>query len=136
MRTWLRYNSGQRVKTVFSARLPIDVLNSFPRGRLQIQQGEMTYGLRVMRYISPHGDLLLVTHDLLEGEFYGGVMAVVDMGNVGKRYLKGDGPSRDTHRRENIQENDRDGRKDELLTESGFEIKQDKTHGFAYGITG
>jgi hypothetical protein len=118
-------------KVGFAAPLPVDVLNGFPRSKLQTEQGEKTFGLRVMNYISPHGDLLLMTHKAFEGSKYGGVIAIVDPDHVSKRYMKG----RDTHVNENIQENDRDGRKDELLTESGFELHLDKRHGYFYGIT-
>ncbi len=133
LRPAFRY--GKKTKTGFAAQLPVDVLNAFPRGKLQIQQGENTYGLNVMRYVSPHGTLNLVTHYLFEGAKYGGVIAIVDLDNVAKRYLANSKASRDTHVRENIQENDRDGRKDELLTECGAEFKQERTHAELYGIS-
>jgi hypothetical protein len=47
----------------------------------------------------------------------------------------GPGGDRDTHKNENIQENDRDGRKDEFLTECGFKLGQEKKHGKLIGVT-
>lgn len=130
-----RFCSGPREKWGFGARIPVDVLNSFPRGKLQIQQGEKTYGLRVMRYISPHGDLNLVTHWLFEGTKFSKYISVVDMGNVAKRYLANENGSRDTHTvKDQIKTADRT--KETLLTECGFEFKLDKTHGYFSNITG
>jgi hypothetical protein len=128
-----RYCSGERVKWGFGARIPVDILNSFPRGKLQIQQGEKTYGLRVMRYISPHGDLNLVTHWLFgDTSKFNKYIAILDMGNVAKRYLANDNGSRDTHTEDTPNTGDRT--KKVLLTECGFEFKLDKTHGYFNNI--
>ena len=129
------FRFGRKTKWGFGARIPVDVLNSFPRGHLQVQQGETTFGLRVMRYISPHGDLNLVTQWLFgDGSFYNKYIAVVDMENCGKRYLSANGESRDTKTvTDIIKTGDRD--KETLITECGYEFKLDKTHGFFSNIT-
>lgn len=132
LRPAFRY--GKKTKLALGAQLPIDVLNAYARGRLQIQQGEDTYGLAVMRYVSPHGVINLVTHYLLEGAYDGDIL-ILDLDQIKKRYLANEKGSRDTHNRPNIQENDRDGRKDELLTESGLQFGQERTHARIYGIT-
>lgn len=129
------FRYGTKTKWGFGARIPVDVLNSFPRGKLQIQQGETTFGLRVMRYISPHGDLNLITQWLFgDGTFYNKYIAVVDMENTAKRYLAANNQSRDTHTVTDIVKTG-DRTKETLLTECGFEFKLDKTHGFFSNIT-
>lgn len=129
------FRFGTKTKWGFGARIPVDVLNSYPRGKLQIQQGETTYGLRVMRYISPHGDLNLVTQWLFgDGTFYNKYIAIVDMENVAKRYLAANGESRDTHTVTDIVKTG-DRKKETILTECGFEYKLDKTHGYFSNIT-
>jgi hypothetical protein len=47
----------------------------------------------------------------------------------------GPGGDRDTHVRENIQENDRDGKKNELLTECGVVLGPGDKHGLLIGVT-
>ena len=50
------------------------------------------------------------------------------MGNVAYRPLVGNGISRDTFIETNIQDNDADGRKDQIITEAGLEISLPETH--------
>lgn len=128
------FRYGSKTKWGFGARIPVDVLNSFPRGKLQVQQGATTFGLRVMRYVSPHGDLNLVTQWLFgDGVTYNKYIAVVDMDNVAKRYLAANGISRDTHTVNDIHKTG-DKSKETILTECGFEVKLDKTHGYFNNI--
>jgi hypothetical protein len=133
LRDVFRY--GSKVKLGIASRLAVDVLNSFPRGKLETVQSEKTYGVRVMRYISPHGDLNIVTHNLLEGDEFGGHIAIVDLDNVAYRYLAGENGSRDTRLLTNRQAPDADTRKDEYLSEVGLQLAVPKTHGSITGIT-
>lgn len=134
MRPLFRY--GAKEKWAFCSALAVDVLNSFPRGKLEVRQSEKTFGVRVMQYISPHGTLNLVTHWLLEGATLGGQIWVIDSDVVKYVSLKTKKGSRDTHINKEIQNNDVDGRKDEYLTEAGFQYGLEKRHGYIYGITG
>ena len=52
----------------------------------------------------------------------------MDLKNVALRPLKGNGISRDTFVETNIQENDIDGRKDQIITEAGLEVLLPETH--------
>jgi hypothetical protein len=126
-------------KVLFASRLVTEVLNTYPRGKLEVVQadGDTTYGVSVNTFRSPFGDLKVVTHNLLEGSTFGGYFAIVDLSKVRKRPLvDSEYGSADTHVRENIQENDRDGRKDEILTEAGFQVSNNLAHAYATGITG
>jgi hypothetical protein len=133
LRPCFRY--GAKEKWGFASQLSVDVLNTFPRGKLEVQQGEKTFGLRVFQYISPHGTLNLVTHYLLEGTTLGGQIWVMDSDVVKYRYLANKRGPRDTTLRKEIQAEDVDGRKDEYLTECGLEFGLEKRHGYIYGIT-
>lgn len=129
-----RYSTGD--KTGFASRRVVGVLNAFPRGRIHFNQEASKYGVRVLTYTSPFGNLNLVVHNLLEGA-YAGDMFALDMSCVAYRYLAGGvGGSADTHVNTNIQENDRDGRKDEFLAEVGLEFGEEKKHGLLTGVTG
>jgi len=73
------------------------------------------------------GDYVFVQHPLLreQWEDYG---IVIDPKNVAYRPLQGNGISRDTFVETNVQNNDTDGRKDQILTESGLQILLPETH--------
>lgn len=133
MRPNFRY--GAKEKWGLASALAVDVLNSFPRGKLEVQQSERTFGVRVMQYVSPHGAINLVTHWLLEGETLGGQIWILDTDVTKYRFLKNKRGSRDSHIRKEIQNNDVDGRKDEWLTEGGLEFGLEKRHGKIIGIT-
>lgn len=139
VRKLCRYGSNR--KTVLASPLLLSVVNNFAVGRLQTIQADKdtTYGITVREYICAHGTIALVKHNLLEGE-YSGYGIAIDMGQAapGYRYLGGQGApggSRDTHLKANIQANDADTQKDEILTECGFEFKQVKTGGVLTGVT-
>lgn len=134
LRPCFRY--GAKEKWALAAQLPVDVINTFPRGKLEVRQGESTFGLRVMQYISPHGTINVVTHYLLEGATFGGQIWIMDTDVVKYRFLQNKRGGRDTNLRENIQNNDVDGRKDEWLTEAGLQFGLEKRHGKIVNITG
>ena len=90
---------------------------------LQTVSKDDAFGLNVKRLVTPHGDLLIKKHNKMEGNENGRMFFIVDPNNVGFRYL------RDTKLKTNIQANDADSRKDEYITEAGFEIRQERTHG-------
>lgn len=129
-------------KTVFASPLALEVVNNYAVGKLSVIQADAdkTYGLTITRYVGAGGSVInFVQHPLLEGAVWGGYMIAVDYkrGAPAVRPLGG-GPfgSRDTKVLTNRQENDRDGQKDEILTELGFQFPLVKTGGIATGITG
>lgn len=130
-------------KTAFVSALVLSVINNFAVGRLQTIQADndRTYGLSIMEYVCAHGTIKLIKHNLLEGATWGGYAVVCDMQKAapGYRYLGGkDAPKggRDTKLFANRQENDRDGQKDEIISECGFQFQQVKTGGVLTGVTG
>jgi len=136
-----RYTNSQKLKFAFGARTPVDVLNSYARGKLEVVQADQdtTYGLSIMKFRHPHGTLNVMTHNLLgdSTSTYSKYIVVLDMignGNtlVRKRYLQ----NRDTHINEHVEETDRDGRKDQILGECGLELGLEKHHWLVKGITG
>lgn len=134
LRTLFRY--GSRRKVVFTASKVTQALNQFATGKLQIRQGEDTYGLAVLQYISPFGTIKVINHWLLEGTTAGGQALALDLDQIAYRYLANSKGSRDTHIRENIQAPDSDTQKDEFLSEIGLEFGLEKEHGLLTGVTG
>ena len=139
LRSLLRYGSNRR--TIFVSPLVASVLNAFATDKLQTIQADndKTYGLAIKEWQSIHGTLSIVKHNLLSVGVYTGYAVGIDFqANVAYRYLNGDGPggARDTQLLINRQENDRDGRKDEYLSECGLQFPEPKRHGVLTGVTG
>ena len=137
-RNGFRY--GGKTKTFFVSPLVLDVINNYSISKLQTTVGQTQYGVKVTQIVSAQGNVTLVKHNLLEGATYGGYGILVDFSDesVAYRFLNGDGPgaSRDTSLLQNRQENDRDGRKDEYLSEVGLQFGLPDRHAVATGITG
>ena len=86
-----------------------------------------TFGHKVMKIETVHGDLTLVREPLfrrMSGEF----MCLVDLDHVSYRPLVGNGVNRDTSITTNVQQADEDLRKDLILTEAGLEVSLPETH--------
>jgi hypothetical protein len=135
------FNAGFRygnktAKLALVSRLVASVLQGYPMGKLHTTQNDNEYGLNITKFVSPHGTLNIVVHDMLEGAVYGGYALVLDLSQLRKRPMKAKGGgTRDTHMVENIQTPGQDGRKDEILTEAGLEFGLEKTHFLMTGIT-
>ena len=125
-----RYGSSK--KTLFASSRVISVINSWGREKIQTVTGEETYGLKIYRYISAHGELNIVKHQLFEGAVYGKMAVALDLdaGEVAWRPLSG----RDTKLRTGIEPNDADYYLDEYITEGGFQIKLPKVHGIIENV--
>jgi hypothetical protein len=128
------FDFGSTEKWAFASPLAIDVLNGFPRGKLEVRQSEKTFGIRVMQYVSPHGTINIVKHPLLKGSTLGGQIWIIDGDVLRWRYLQNKRGSRDTHINKEIQNNDVDGRKDEYFTDGGLQFGSPARHGSIYGI--
>lgn len=114
------------------------IINKFPASKSFITNPDpsKTYGINMVQLITPIGKRLnLVVHWLLEGKELSKQMWIVDLANVGYRYLVGEDENRDTHVKHNIQAPGQDGRKDEYLTECGFVYGEALTHGKVVNIT-
>ena len=94
---------------------------------------EDAYGLQIKEVHTVHGDFLFKTHPLFkEDPALQDSMMILDFGDLGYHCLEG----RDTELLTNRQPQDADYRKDEWLTECGFEVRMPKRHMFITGLTG
>lgn len=88
-----------------------------------------SYGVKVLRWVTPFGEINLKTHPLLTYEATTrNSMLIVDPPFLSERIID------DTKYKANIQENDLDGEKSEYLTESGLELHFEQAHGHFDGI--
>lgn len=128
-----RYSNPNKSKIAISGRTPAAVIGGFPRGKLELVQGDndATYGLKVLKYRHVFGDLNFVIHNLFsDSTLYANEVLILDMEGAGgetlvrERYLANSEMIMD----DNIQENGRDGQMGHFLCESGIELGLEKNH--------
>lgn len=137
LRPGLRYGNRQS-KVWFVSRLMASILNNLSQGKLQTSVGDKVYGVSIQRWISAHGEVKIAPHDLFDENGYSDRSFLLDFekGKLAYRYLHGAHEARDTQMNEHVEENDRDGRKDEILTECGLQFGLPKAHAASTGATG
>jgi len=89
--------------------------------------GKGSFGHKVMKIETVHGDMSLVKEPLFRG-LSSTFLALVDLDHVSYRPLVGNGVNRDTAITTNVQQADEDLRKDLILTEAGLEVSLPETH--------
>lgn len=108
-------NQLYKSKTVLSADLPM----------------KDTYGMNVVRHLTPFGTVYYKTHPLFtQNPTLRNNALILDVGNLVYRYLAG----RDTELLKNRQANDADHRKDEWLTEAGLELRFPESHMYIQNV--
>ncbi len=125
------FQYGSDVKFLFCSPTVLSAINSLAQDKLRLVPRDQTFGLNITRYVSPHGELNLIKHRLLE-KAYDGYAIGLDLRNLWYRPLRG----RDTTLKTNIQDNDEDQEKDEYITEAGLQVSLELTHAIMYGVTG
>lgn len=137
MRTLFRY--GPARKMLFASRQFMSFLSLIASvgDRIKTVPTDDSFPLALVRWVSPHGEIYLATHNLLEGDGgtthnYQGWALGLDMDSIFYRPLRG----RDTKIKTNIQANDQDGRIDGYLTEAGCHLVQEQNHAIFKGVTG
>ena len=107
------FNYGSSQKKLFCGPAVLAAIESFAQDKLQLKQGDNTFGVAVRQYISAFGILDIVLHPDFKGE-YAGMGVVVDMKTLKHKVL------RDTRLNSNIQTNGDDKVIHEYLTECGL----------------
>jgi len=95
--------------------------------RYNFERSQGSFGHKVMKIDTIHGDLTLVKEPLFRG-FSAGFCMMVDLDHCSYRPLVGNGVNRDTSITTNVQQADEDLRKDMILTEAGLEVTLPETH--------
>ena len=97
------------------------------QNRYNFDASQGSFGHKVMKIDTVHGDLSLVKEPLFRG-MSGEFMLLADLDHVSYRPLVGNGVNRDTSITTNVQQADEDLRKDMILTEAGLEVTLPETH--------
>ena len=96
-------------------------------GRYNFERSQGSFGHRIMKIETVHGDCSIVKEPLFRNNA-SGHMCFVDLDNVSYRPLVGNGVNRDTSIQTNVQGADEDLRKDMILTEAGLEVSIPESH--------
>lgn len=121
------FKYGSSTKLLLASDRLISVINGWGREKLQLVPRDEAYGLRLARYISAHGELLIAKHKLLTN-YYSGWGIVVDIDKVEYK------PLRDTVLKRNIQPDDEDAVRDEYFTEATIKVENEKCHGIIKNV--
>lgn len=126
-----RYGSTEKI--AFAGSTAMNVLTRIAKAGTTAfadQGTEVDYGLRVRRFTTASGDLLLRQHPLfnLYGDWQD-VILIVDLGNIRYRYID------DLQFLRNRQSPGADRRTDEFLAECGLEVHHADTHGIIRNVT-
>ena len=120
---------GSRNKLFLTSRMVAQRLDEHAASRIETTSGEEMYGLNLQTYLTTHGQVAIATTELFENA-YGSIGLLLDIGNLEFRPFAGEESSLKT----NIEENDRDGWKDEYMTKAGLKLELPKTHAILEGV--
>jgi hypothetical protein len=125
-----RYGSNQKLFLMGSVAL--NTLNKLTKNKaeIQVEPGANTYGMTLMKYITPFGIAYLRQHPLFNlSPTFRSMLVVVDVDKVIYRYMD------DTDYITNRQTPGADASLDEFLTECGLELEFELAHGKATNLT-
>jgi hypothetical protein len=127
-----RYNTtGEAL--LLCGRTVMTQIDNIAEARIETVAAQDTYGVKMRRYVTGHGDFMIKIHDLLIND-YAGVGICVDMSNIQKRFTVNHEGKRDALLRMNIQSPDADSQKAEYLSEVGLHVHREKAHGLLTGV--
>lgn len=118
------FEYGSQSKLCLSSPSFLGLFTNWAKEKLYVTSNETKFGMNVMSYVTPFGELKLTKHPLLV-DGYDGYGIVLDMEEVSYRPLTG----RDTQLVTNIQAADEDGERDMYITEAGVQVKLPRKHG-------
>lgn len=121
------FRNGNVEKYALCGAAFITQVNQWAKNKLMILPKDKTYGLVIVQYVSAHGTLNLIKHELLTGTKYGNYCVVLDMEALSYRYLS----TRDTRLLTNRQAPGDDEVIEEYLSEVGLQFEQESRHAIA-----
>jgi len=125
------FEYGSDRKLAIGSPLFNSIISEYSKAKLETRIGESTYGIKITDYISPHGTLSVLEHRMLKGDVFGAWVWILDMDAIKYRFLV----NSDVQMKSNIQANDQDGQKDEILGEVGLHLEHDKKHAIIHNFT-
>jgi hypothetical protein len=122
-------NEGSGTKYLFGSRRWMTEIEFWAKDRIEYRPMDKTGGLKLGRYETTHGTIMLVTNPLFDGE-HGGFAFLVDMNHV--RLVNHQG--RATKLLKNRQGNGIDGKIHEYLSDISCQVELEAAHGILKGL--
>lgn len=124
------FTYGNDTKYLFCGGIVLQAINEFARGQLQTYVGDKTYGVNIIKYVTPFGTINLIHNPLFVQDFAGHAF-LLDMECFKYRYMN----NRDTRLLTNVQAPDVDGEIDQYVTEAGLQRMQAPRNALLKGVT-
>lgn len=105
-------------------------INQWANDRLQYRVLDKEIGFSAMEYKSPHGIVYLMESPIITNE-HPDWLFLLDFNHIKKAYLN----KRDTKLLVDVQENDRDGKKNLYRSDVGIQVNMEHAHGIVTGIS-
>lgn len=142
LESWCRmaFRYGPKKKILLADPLMTSALSQFANSHLQISTGEERFGVAIKKWVSPHGELMIVNDWMLENGISGqsgfaGRSAILDLDQFTYMILAGNGVNRDTKLLMDVKKDGQHRVVDEYYAEVGFKIKREQYHSFAFNYT-
>lgn len=137
-RTAFRY--GKNKKLLLTTPILKSAINSWGNNYLMVKPGETKYGVDIQEVQTAHGTWMVANDWMLENGVagqngFGGMAFSIDVDQLEIKYLSGAGMNRDTAINEDIIEDGRDAKVDEILSEIGLKVGLEKWHAKLFNIT-
>jgi len=129
---------GSRNKVVFLGSAGLNAINGFVSGTIAPSDPNIKeFGTLITSYRTAGGSVSFMYEPLFdEVTALNGTAVVLDMKNIGWRYLAGNGENLNLHAEEDIQENDRSVKKGEWIVVGGLQVSTGKSHMIIINIQG
>lgn len=135
--TFFRY--GSRQKVLLCNGLLFEAFHAWALKKLLMPRTEEVLGMEITTIRTPYGSLRCMLDRSLEntsGSGFGNQALVVDIPYIKRRVLGGNGKDSNTRIYADAIKDGRDRSVDYIMSELGWEIKQEKYHARLYNITG
>ncbi len=131
------FRFGSNEKMVFAGSGAILGINRLAKasGQIQLVPTDVSYGLKVKHWLTPFGDLFVKTHPLFSFQATTrNMMVIMDPKNMRMRFIDDTMFIGDGMERQNTGHNRLDGKKEEYLTEMGYEFHHPLTFGIMNNV--
>lgn len=130
------FRYGNNEKMALCGNAALRAINKLAKvnGDIQLTPMSASYGLQVIRWITPFGTIYFKTHPLFSHHsVYRNHMVIFDLDRLGSRYIDDTFYKADDSVEKNTNSS-RDGKEEEYLTEIGFEWAHPETMSYLTGV--
>jgi len=137
-RSAFRY--GEKEKILLCSPLIKEAITAWGTNFLKVSPGEDTFGVNIMKVETAFGVFAMVNDWMLEDGVtgkngFGSLAFSIDLDMITYLYLQNNGVNRDTKVELDVVKDGSDGKRDQIISESGFRIMLENRHAMLYDVT-